>query len=123
MGGIPDYLFSEIPSLNLVNEWIGRLNIRQGHVFSEEGFNWTIFDQILLEIEVYYYPCKAKKYLYREHTMATALTVLRQLVKPHGLTFRTHERLIHRKKYYEYYLVPDLSTLPDKPESNQINFD
>ncbi len=119
----PDYLFSEIPRLNLVEEWLSRLKINQGHVFSEEGFDWAIFNQILLEIEPYYYPCKAKKYLHREHTMNSVLTVLRQLVKPHGLTFRTHERLVHRKKYYEYYLVPDLAALPDRPVTNQITFD
>jgi hypothetical protein len=119
----PDYLFSEIPSITLVNGWLERLKIRQGHVFSEEGFDWTVFNQILLEIEPYYYPCKSKKYLYREHTMTSVLTVLRQLVKPHGLMFRTHERFVHRKKNYEYYLVPDLAALPDKPATNKITFD
>ncbi len=118
----PDYLFSEIPSLEIVNEWLEILKIRQGHVFSEEGFNWIGFDRVLLEVEPYYYNCKAKKYLHREHTINTALTVLRQLVKPHGLMFRTHERFIHRKKHYEYYLVPDLSKLPTKPENNLISF-
>ncbi len=120
--GTPDYLFSEIPPLKVVEEWLERLKIHKGHVFMEEGFDWTCFNQILLEVEPYYYQCKAKKYLHRSHKMTTALTVLRQLVKPHGLTFRTHERLVHRKKYYEYYLVPDLATLPDKPETNTIEF-
>ena len=119
----PDYLFSEIPRAETVNEWLERLKIRQGHVFGEEGFDWSVFEQILLEIEPYYYPCKAKIYLHREHKMTTVLTVLRQLVKPHGLTFHTHERLVHRKKYYEYYLVPDLAALPDRPATNQITFD
>ncbi len=119
----PDYLFSEIPSIKSVNEWLERLKITQGNVFSQEGFNWAVFDEILLEVEPYYYKCKAKKYIHREHTMTSVLTVLRQLVKPHGLTFRTHERLVHRKKCYEYYLVPDLAALPDKPATNQISFD
>jgi hypothetical protein len=29
------------------------------------------------------------------------------MVKPHGMKFNTHERLVHRKKFYEYYLVPN----------------
>jgi len=118
----PDYLFSEIPSLNIVETWLQRLKIFKGHVFSEDGFDWNIFNEILLEIEPYYYPCKAKKYLYRSHKMTSALTVLRQMVKPHGMKFNTHERLVHRKKFYEYYLVPNLETLPDKPERNIIEF-
>lgn len=121
--GQPDYLFSEIPSLKVVEDWLGRLKILKGHVFGEEGFNFDTFEEILLEVEPYYYPCKAKKYLHREHKMSTILTVLRQLVKPHGLTFRTHERLVYRKKYYEYYLVPDLAALPDKPATNTILFE
>ncbi len=120
--GTPDYLFSEIPPLKIVEEWLERLKIHKGHVFMEEGFDWDAFNQILLEVEPYYYPCKAKKYIHRSHKMSSCLTVLRQIVKPHGLTFRTHERLVHRKKYYEYYLVPDLATLPDKPETNTIEF-
>ena len=91
------------PSLKIVEEWLVRLKIIKGTVFSEEVLNWDIFEQILLEIEPYYYPCKAKKYLYKAHTIKTVLTVLRQIVKPHGLIFRTHERLVHRKKYYEYF--------------------
>lgn len=118
-----DYLFSEIPPLNVVQEWLETLKIFKGHVFTEESFDWDVFNRILLEAEPYYYPCKARKYLYREHKMTTALTVLRQLVKPHGLTFRTHERLAHRKKFYEYFLGPDLTTLPDKPPTNMITFE
>ncbi len=119
----PDYLFSSIPSKQEVEDWLQRLKILQGVIFTENNFLWTIFDEVLLEVEDYYYPCKARQYLYKKHSMSSAITVLRQLVKPHGLNIKTHERVMNKKKYYEYFLTPDLTVLPDKPATNIISFD
>ncbi len=121
--GSPDYLFSSIPSLQVVEEWLQKLKIRQGIIFTENNFSWDIFNEVLIEVEPYYYPCKARQYLYKNHSISSAINVLRQLVKPHGLNIKTHERVMNKKKYYEYFLTPDLTVLPDKPATNIISFD
>ena len=107
-------LFREVPSRDTVIEWLNLIQITgfdDSHTFTERSFPFEAFNRILMEAEPYYYPCKARIYLHRDITMKRAMTVLRQLVKPHGYTFFTHERLSAGKKYNEYYLSPDMPVL------------
>jgi hypothetical protein len=126
MSNISD-IFREIPSKTEVEEWLALIQIHglsDSHSITEETFSWDSFNQILLKAEPYYFPCKAKKFLHKQDMeMKNAITVLRQIVKPHGYTFRTHERVAHGKKYYEYFLTKDLINLPTKPTTNVITFD
>ena len=103
-------VFRSIPDKEQVVEWLQRIQIHDFtdfHTFTERTFPFEDFNGILLELEEYYYPCKARTYLHRDMNMKRAMTVLRQLVRPHGYTFLTHERLINGQKCYEYYLAPD----------------
>ena len=126
MSNISD-IFREIPSKTEVEEWLALIQIHglsDSHSITEEAFSWEGFNQILLKAEPYYFPCKAKKFLYKhDMEMKNAITVLRQIVRPHGFTFRTHERVAHRKKYYEYFLIPEFANLQSKPTTNIITFD
>lgn len=108
-------VFRSLPDKELVAEWLSRLqilNFADFHTFTERSFPFEAFNSILLEIEPYYFPCKARTYLYRDMTMKHAMTVLRQLVRPYGYTFLTHERLINGQKCYEYYLSPLVAPEP-----------
>jgi hypothetical protein len=101
----------EIPSADLVVDWLRRIHIEgfsDSHTFNEHTFPFDEFGGILLEAEPYYYPCKARNYLHGPITMKRAMTVLRQLVRPHGYTFMTHERLQTGRKFNEYYLIPEI---------------
>ena len=112
-----DSVFREIPPESSVLEWLAKLQIhgfRDTHSLTEKSFLFDGFNEILLEIEPYYYPCKAKIYLHREINMKRAITVLRQIVKPFGYTFLTHERLVAGEKYNEYYLGPE-TFIPAEP--------
>ncbi len=116
----------EIPPRDKVEEWLLLVKInglKDNHTFTEESFCWSGFDQILIECEPFYYPCKAEKFLHGPMNMNRAMTILRQLVRPVGYTFRTRERLAHGKKYNEYYLIPDHVALPLIPETNVLHFD
>ncbi len=116
----------EIPLREKVSEWLLLLKINgfnDNHTFTEESFCWSGFDQLLIECEPFYYPCKAAKFLHGPMTMNRAMTILRQIVRPFGYTFRTRERLAHSKKYNEYFLTPDGVSLPNKPESNILHFE
>lgn len=102
-------VFREIPTKEQIIEWLQRVQIRDFsdfHTFTEQTFSFDNFNSILLELDAYYYPCKARIYLHRSMNMKRAMTVLRQLVRPQGYTFLTHERLINGQKCYEYYLAP-----------------
>ncbi len=116
----------EIPLKEKVEEWLHLVKINgfnDNHTFTEESFCWPGFDQLLLECEPYYYPCKAAKFLHGAMTMNRAMTILRQIVRPHGYTFRTRERLAHRRKYNEYFLTPDGVLMPPRPSTNIITFE
>jgi hypothetical protein len=118
-------VFRIIPDEDQAIEWLRRVNIHgwsDSHVFTEASFPWPVFEAILLELETYYFPCKAQKYLYREMNMNAAITVLRQLVRPFGYTFRTHERFAHGRKYSEYYLAMERMSALVVPTTNVITF-
>ncbi len=111
----------EIPTREKVEEWLLLLKINglnDNHTFTEESFSWSGFDQLLLECEPFYYPCKAAKFLHGPMTMNRVMTILRQIVRPFGYTFRTRERLAHRRKYNEYFLTPDVISEFTRLESN-----
>jgi hypothetical protein len=102
-------VFRICPPKEQVLEWLQRLKIADfddSHIVTESAFDYDEFNGILLELEPYYYPCKAI-YLHRDMNMKRALTVLRQMVKPYGYTFNTRERLIAGNKINEYWLTPE----------------
>ena len=121
-----DNIFREVPSRESVLEWLNTLQIdgfQDSHPFNEFTFPREPFSRLLLEIQPYYYPCKAKLYLERAMTMPRIITILRQILRPFNYTVRTHERFIHNKKSYEYYISPMevMHLLP--PSTNILSFD
>jgi hypothetical protein len=121
-----DNIFRETPSRDQVLEWLTSLQFngfQDSHPFTEFTFAREPFSRLLLEIETYYFPCKARTYLHRDMTMPRIITVLRQLLRPYNYTIRTHERFIHNKKCYEYYISPLESIQPPPPPTNILNFD
>lgn len=120
-------IFREIPSKSEVEEWLALIKIHgltDSHIITEEGFPWSSFDQLLLKVEPYYFPCKARVFLHKpDMKIKNAITVLRQIVRPFGYNFKTRERVAHGKKYYEYFLAADLASLPSAPSTNIITFD
>ncbi len=121
-----DNIFREVPSRESVLEWLRALQIegfQDSHPFNEFTFPREPFSRLLLEIQPYYYPCKAKLYLERNMTMPRIITILRQLLRPFNYTVRTHERFIHNKKSYEYYISPMESVHFTAPSTNILSFD
>ncbi len=120
-------VFRSVPTKETTLEWLHRIQINDfddAHAITETAFNFDEFNAILLELEPYYYPCKAAIYLHRPLTMKRALTILRQLVKPHGYTFLTRERLIAGNKVTEYWLAPEIvdCAQPLSPSQCKISF-
>lgn len=116
----------EIPSYEQVIEWLNRIHINgfnDSHAFNEHTFPFEEFGRILLEIEPYYYPCKALNYLYGPMTIKRTVTVLRQLVRPYGYTLMTHERLLSGHKFNEYYLISEIAQTLAPLTVNSIHFE
>jgi hypothetical protein len=119
-------LMRNMPPQEQVEEWLRRIHIdgfSDSHTFTEHTFPFEAFNEVLLEAEPYYYPCKAKLYLHCPMTMKRAMTVLRQLVRPHGYTFMTHERLLSGRKFNEYYLIPEIIQPLEPLKVNAVYFE
>lgn len=120
-----DNIFREAPARARVLEWLGQLHLSgflDSHPFDANTFPRESFSRVLIEIEPYYFPCKARTYLHREMTMPRIITILRQMLRPFNYTMRTHERFIHNKKSYEYYISPLEAVQPTPPETTILNF-
>ncbi len=121
-----DTIFREVPTRDQTLEWLSHLQFsgfQDSHPFNEFTFPREPFSRVLLELEPYYYPCKARIYLHREMIMPRIITILRQILRPFNYTVRTHERFIHNKKSYEYYISPLESLQPKPLTTNALNFD
>jgi hypothetical protein len=73
--------------------------------FSKEDIPLDTLEQWLPLVEPYYLPCKAERYLHGDMTQGKVITVIRHLVKEHGIEFKTQERVINGKKTTLYQVI------------------
>lgn len=82
--------------------------------------------QIRNEIEVYYLPCKAKKYLY-DLNEKKLITILRQFVRIFGYFIFSKEKYIQGEKFITYQIMPlnkkNFLKLKKKDENYIVSFD
>jgi len=103
-----DNLFREHVSKEKVSEVLQLLHFtgpNDSRLFTIKDVNISNFDMVILILEPYYIPCKAKKYLYGDLTPHRVLTVLRQILKNIGFTLYGQERTIGRKKETIYQII------------------
>ena len=82
--------------------------------------------KILPEIEEYYLPCKARKYL-KDLDNKKLITILRQFIKCFNYFLFSKERYIQGEKYITYQLMPNnkkaLLKMRKEEESYIVSFD
>ena len=82
--------------------------------------------EIRENIEVYYLPCKAKKYLYNLNEKKL-ITILRQFVRIFGYFIFSKEKYIQGEKYITYQIMPlnkkNFLKLKKKDENYIVSFD
>ena len=61
--------------------------------------------EIVSDLEKYYLPCKAKKYL-TDLTEKKCITILRQFLKIHNHTLNSKEKYVQGKKKLFYQVIP-----------------
>jgi hypothetical protein len=63
-------------------------------------------DTWLPELEAYYLPCKAKRFLYDDFSKQRIITVLRHLSPASQVELKSQERVLNGKKTTYYMLSP-----------------
>ena len=105
-------LFKIIPSFELVTEVIktfGLTDFNDNRNFSRRDLSilGTVDKIIELkpELEKCYLPCKSRTYL-NDLNPKNVITVLRQIVRPHGYLVYSREKYIRGDKFIIYQLIP-----------------
>lgn len=82
--------------------------------------------KVIPELELYYLPCKRKKYLY-DLNSKKLITILRQVIRCYDYFLYSKERYIQGNKYITYQIMPNnkkiLLKTRKKDESYIVSFD
>ena len=92
---------------------IGFLGLHDKKVFTKFDIPKDKFEEILIQIEPYYIPCKAKRFLY-DLNEGKQITILRHLLRAIGYDLLVQEKVLHNVKsttyqIYEKHFSHDLS--------------
>jgi hypothetical protein len=101
-------MFRKQPPLDLVNQVLRscKLNgLDDKRWFSKEDIPLDTLDHWLPDLEPYYIPCKAERYLHGSLTQGNVITILRHLLKAHTIEFKTQERVLNGKKTTLYQVL------------------
>jgi hypothetical protein len=101
-------IFRAVPSKEFVLEILHRLKFvgfNDSKMFTSTDLNIEEFEQLLPLIEPYYYPCKAKRFLYGLDLQTQVITVLRHLLRAVGHNLRSYERLVYGVKKTVYQII------------------
>ena len=60
--------------------------------FRKEELRLEGAEEWLAELESYYYPCKARRFLYGRSLQESIITILRQIITPHGARLDAMEK-------------------------------
>ncbi len=88
-------MFREVPPKDLLLQILktaGLQSLNDSTWFAKSSLQLQMLEEILPELEPYYLPCKAKTYLHSSLTPSSALTILRQVLKPFGATLHAIEK-------------------------------
>ena len=100
----PKGIFRNIPSKELVEEILVVLQFLGFHdnkTFTKKDINKEMFEEIVIWIEPYYVPCKAKRFLSNINENKQ-ITILRHLLRVHNYDLLTQEKVHNCVKVTTY---------------------
>ena len=103
---MPPKLFRKQPPHDLYTRILNELHIPYHRWFSKEDLHTQTMEIWLPELEAYYLPCKAKRFLHDDFSTQRLITVLRHLSPLHQVELKSQERMMAGKKTTFYMLSP-----------------
>jgi len=100
----PKGIFRNIPSKELVEEiliFLQFLGFHDTKTFTKKDISKEKFEEVLIWIEPYYVPCKAKRFL-SNITENKQITVLRHLLRAHNYDLVAQEKVYNSVKVTTY---------------------
>jgi len=120
----PIKLFRNEPSKEVVEsvlKSVGLLGFHDLRWFSRDEIKLDSLEMWLPEIESYYLPCKAKRFIHK-WSSHSIITILRHLLHLHGFTLQKEERLYKGIKQMIYQIQSINSFYDLSGTSLQVDF-
>jgi len=116
-------LFREKPPLELVNIVLKSMGFESGIIdtrpFTKDDLREENMDEWLPELEAYYIPCKARRFL-DSLTRDKFVTIIRHILRVHNFDLRTQERVICGLKKTQYRIEPNTPSFSARSQSNVL---
>jgi hypothetical protein len=124
MSRTPIKLFRKEPSKEVVEHvlrQIGLIGFHDLRWFSRDELQLNTLDEWLPDIEAYYIPCKAVRFIHKWSPISI-ITILRHLLHTHGYTLQKEERLYKGVKQMLYQIQSKVSFYDLSGVSLEVNF-
>ena len=114
-------LFRKKPSYEMFIHMLSELKIQENRWFSKDELCLETLEIWLPELESYYLPCKAARFIHM-WTPNTILTIMRHVLQCHDYILEKEERLYKGVKQY-IYQIQSLRSFSDLSGANlQVDF-
>jgi hypothetical protein len=103
-------LFRKEPPKELVDTILratGLINMTDLRWFTKDELSLEGHEEWLEQLEPYYLPCKAARFLHGAMDSLRLMTIFRHILRPHGYDLCAQERLYKEHKHTLYQIQPD----------------
>jgi hypothetical protein len=103
---MPTKLFRKAPPKEFFTEVLKQLHVQYHRWFSKDDLSFETLESWLPELESYYIPCKADRFLHNDFSKHRCITVLRHLAPLYGIEIQSQEKVLNGHKATLYMLNP-----------------
>lgn len=118
-------LFRQKPPIELVNKVLKHMGIEHGitdgRTFTKDDLHDSDTDEWINELEAYYYPCKARRFL-DYASKENYITIIRHIIRVHNFDLRPQERMIGGVKRTQYQIEPKTPTFTSQGGGVMVEF-
>jgi hypothetical protein len=121
----PIKMFRKEPPLEYVEHILremGFIGLHDLRWFSKDEIRLSTLEEWLPELEMYYLPCKARRFIHM-WTDTSILTILRHALHCHMYTLQKEERLYKGSKQLLYQIQPMKGRFDLSGANLEVNFD